>query len=342
MLRVTILRGTGAGTEREVPTDRPIRVGREPSCAVCIPDGRASREHAEVRYEMGTWWVSDLGSTNGTFVNGSRVERAPVGPSDEVQIGDTTFTVATVEDEPVAAPRPGGPTLPASDARAAVATPPASTGAGLPEPIDIDPPRAAVPLAAPADDEPPEPLVLVPMLANVEPLGADTALPPPEDPAAAERLLDALKAGGGSKVYAVIDASRAIELIAAARQRGLEAYTLFSGELAEEVAHVGPCLVAIPEPERFAGSWSDALGSMPGVLLTTDAERDAIARHLRSVFLATDEEGVSYFFRFYDPRVFRAYLPTCTAEERAAFFGPVQGWLVETAEGEPELFPAQA
>jgi len=339
MLRVKILRGTGAGTEREVPTDRPIRVGREPSCAVCIPDGRASREHAEVRYEMGTWWVSDLGSTNGTFVNGSRVERAPVGPADEVQIGDTTFTVATLEDQP--APEPRGPTLPASDGRAAAAATPATVGAGLPEQIDIDPPRAASTAETPAEEEPAEPLVLVPMLTNVEPLDADTALPPPEDPAAATRLLDAIKAGGGSKVYAVIDASRAIELIATARQRGLEAYTLFSGELAEEVAHVGPCLVAIPEPERFAGSWSDALGSMPGVLLTTDAERDAIARHLRSVFLATDEDGVSYFFRFYDPRVFRAYLPTCTAEERAAFFGPVQGWLVETAEGEPELFPAR-
>jgi hypothetical protein len=180
--------------------------------------------------------------------------------------------------------------------------------------------------------------VLIPMLANVEPRAADAALPAPEDPAAATRLLDAVKGSGGSKVYAVIDASRAIELIATARQRGLEAYTLFTGELAEEVAHVGPCLVPIPELERFAGSWSDALGAMPGVLLTTDAELDAIARHLRGLFLATDEDGVSYFFRFYDPRVFRAYLPTCTADERSAFFGPVKGWLVETAEGEPELF----
>jgi len=335
MLRVKILRGTGEGTEREVATDRPIRVGRDPGCTLCIPDGRASREHAEIHYEMGTWWVSDLGSTNGTAVNGAAIERAPVGPLDEVRIGDTTFTVESVEDRPAA--EPIGTTLPASDRRAAPSVAPAPVEAAAPVEPDIDPPLAPSAAPEPEAKAPAEPIELLPMLADVEPLDPGS-VPAPEDPAAATRLLDVVKAGGGSKVYAVIDAARAIELIGAARQRGLDAYTLFTGDLAEEVGHVGPCLVPIPELERFAGSWSDAMGKLPGVLLTTGAGLDAIAHHLRGLFLAEDEEGAAYFFRFYDPRVFRAYLPTCTSEERAAFFGPVQGWVVETDEAEPELF----
>ncbi len=46
-----------------------------------------------------------------------------------------------------------------------------------------------------------------------------------------------------------------------------------------------------------------------------------------------DTRGRILVFRFYDPRVLRAYLPTCTAEEIAQFFGPISHFAAESADG---------
>jgi hypothetical protein len=52
-------------------------------------------------------------------------------------------------------------------------------------------------------------------------------------------------------------------------------------------------------------------------------------------------EGRKLYFRFYDPRVLRVYLPTCTTDERSTFFGPVTCFLMEGEEpDELLLFPA--
>jgi len=45
-----------------------------------------------------------------------------------------------------------------------------------------------------------------------------------------------------------------------------------------------------------------------------------------------DAKGKDMYFRFYDPRVLRVFLPTCTPEELSDFFGPIAGFLIESAE----------
>ena len=45
--------------------------------------------------------------------------------------------------------------------------------------------------------------------------------------------------------------------------------------------------------------------------------------------MVQDEGGQEYFFRYYDPRVLRKYLPTCTPEEVRSFFGPVRSFIAE-------------
>jgi len=63
--------------------------GRSRECDVRIPDANVSRRHAEVRQEGATHWVVDLGSTNGTEVNGRRVERSKLSDGDRITIGST-------------------------------------------------------------------------------------------------------------------------------------------------------------------------------------------------------------------------------------------------------------
>ena len=52
-------------------------------------------------------------------------------------------------------------------------------------------------------------------------------------------------------------------------------------------------------------------------------------RHFRQFLRVRDEAGREFFFRFYDPRVLRVYLPTCNSEELRTFFGPVELFSME-------------
>ena len=71
----------------------PIVIGRLPECGVVLGDTNVSRRHAEVALDDGEVVVTDLGSTNGTFVNGRRVTRATVRPGDELSIGTSRLRV---------------------------------------------------------------------------------------------------------------------------------------------------------------------------------------------------------------------------------------------------------
>jgi peptidoglycan lytic transglycosylase D len=65
----------------------PFRIGRVEECEIRIENDYVSRIHAEVVFEGGAWWVRDLNSSNGIFVGGQRVERAPVGQATVIRLG---------------------------------------------------------------------------------------------------------------------------------------------------------------------------------------------------------------------------------------------------------------
>ncbi|WP_172135151.1 DUF3662 and FHA domain-containing protein [Adlercreutzia sp. ZJ473] len=71
-------------------TGHPMSIGRESRNDVVIPDINASRRHAEIHMEpTGTWVLADLGSTNGTFVNGRQIKSVPLRDADHLIIGTT-------------------------------------------------------------------------------------------------------------------------------------------------------------------------------------------------------------------------------------------------------------
>lgn len=73
-----------------------IVVGRAPGCDLLLTDLTVSRLHAELLLTGGQWTVSDLGSMNGTRLNGWRLTGpARVRPGDQLGFGDLTFVVAT-------------------------------------------------------------------------------------------------------------------------------------------------------------------------------------------------------------------------------------------------------
>ena len=70
----------------------PLRIGRQPGCDLRLSHLSVSRVHAELRHEGEAWLLRDLGSTNGTSVNGSRIiGTAAVRPGDRIAFGHAQF-----------------------------------------------------------------------------------------------------------------------------------------------------------------------------------------------------------------------------------------------------------
>ena len=76
------------GREHEL-TSRRVVLGRSRECDVRIADANVSRRHAELVQEGATYWLVDLGSTNGTELNGARVDRAKLSDGDRITLGGT-------------------------------------------------------------------------------------------------------------------------------------------------------------------------------------------------------------------------------------------------------------
>jgi Protein of unknown function (DUF3662)/FHA domain len=79
------------GNSHEVKGRRAV-IGRSRDCDVQLADSNVSRRHAELRQEGGSYWIVDLGSTNGLEVNGKRVKRAKLRSGDTITIGSTEVT----------------------------------------------------------------------------------------------------------------------------------------------------------------------------------------------------------------------------------------------------------
>jgi hypothetical protein len=73
-------------------------LGRAPSCQVVIDSDFASRRHAQIIRRDQLYWVKDLGSKNGTLLNGEPLSgEAPLSDGAEIRIGDTNFTFVDTE-----------------------------------------------------------------------------------------------------------------------------------------------------------------------------------------------------------------------------------------------------
>src|SRR5262245_50190130 len=96
-LILEIVEGEDAGRQTEL--DGPIEIGRDGSTGLALDDESASRHHARVTAQGEHAIVEDLGSTNGTFVNGQPVEgpRA-VRPGDKIRVGLTVIELRTTQD----------------------------------------------------------------------------------------------------------------------------------------------------------------------------------------------------------------------------------------------------
>lgn len=87
--QATLLIEAGGAQRQFVITKSPLTIGRADDCDVTIADLKVSRQHAKLLTESGEYYVVDCESRHGTFVNGSRCERAKLKNNDEITFGVT-------------------------------------------------------------------------------------------------------------------------------------------------------------------------------------------------------------------------------------------------------------
>ena len=95
-----VLQGPDRGKKFTLPADEPQLIGRS-SEALPLTDTTVSRRHAELTPDDGRWFLRDLDSANGTFVNGERVSGDPIEltPGDQVRCGSTLMVFGVTPDD---------------------------------------------------------------------------------------------------------------------------------------------------------------------------------------------------------------------------------------------------
>jgi hypothetical protein len=130
--------------------------------------------------------------------------------------------------------------------------------------------------------------------------------------------------------YCLLDAARMLDQMETAKELNPIYDSLYRGRKEEALSMVAPYLFTYQEGTDFANwlaekGWGDAWG----VFLFSNATLVELHRHFQKFLLVKKEDGQELYFRFYDPRVLRAFLPTCDWVQIQELFGPVQYFVVE-------------
>jgi diguanylate cyclase (GGDEF)-like protein len=95
---LVMISGDEMGRRYELGTQE-VTIGRAETCTICVNSDQVSRRHATLQYILGRYYLVDMQSTNGTFVNEQKVERAKLADGDKIRVGKTVlkYTESHVE-----------------------------------------------------------------------------------------------------------------------------------------------------------------------------------------------------------------------------------------------------
>lgn len=146
--------------------------------------------------------------------------------------------------------------------------------------------------------------------------------------------------GIGRKVFAVLDGATMQVLPDQLEEHEAEHDCLFRGETDPLVFTRAPYLVEVG-PDTSLAEWlvGEGWGLHWGVFVLADEKAvfDDVLEHLRGLLEVRLPDDRVVFFRFYDPRVWEPFAPTCSAEQAAELLGPLQGFACESSDGKTLL-----
>ncbi len=141
--------------------------------------------------------------------------------------------------------------------------------------------------------------------------------------------LEKILFGERTLVFVVLDGALIPDLRMKLHETQALNYCLFRGELKPDMAEVAPYVVQLVQGESFTDWVLGSFGKNWGIFVQSLHSIKEMRRHFRALITVYDETGKPMIFRFYDPRVFQNFLPSCNAEELQTFFGKVDTFFVE-------------
>ncbi len=130
--------------------------------------------------------------------------------------------------------------------------------------------------------------------------------------------------------YILVDAARVEHLIGHAKNLNPRFDSLYRGGSDEELGDVAPYLFTLLGNNEFS-SWlyERGWGNSWGSIVVSKINFEDCWKHFRKFLLIKTEDGEELYFRFYDTRVLKIFLPTCDKQQILEFFGPVDSFIVE-------------
>lgn len=132
-------------------------------------------------------------------------------------------------------------------------------------------------------------------------------------------------------VFVILDGATVPDLPASLASFRPECACLYRGDLEPDMAEVAPYLAIIERDDLFT-EWAlcNGWGRGWGIFGTSRVRLPELRKHFRRfVKVHNATTGRLMYFRFYDPKALRIYLPACSPEESRGFFGPVTSYLME-------------
>lgn len=159
--------------------------------------------------------------------------------------------------------------------------------------------------------------------------GADE---PPQRQELKCQALNVLNAQEG--LYAVLDAAQDKRILILLQESVEEYRSLYEGPQGAALADVAPHIVRLPKDSPLLVSLvHEGWVKHWGFYFTSTTPFAEVRRHLRKLLMVgLAGEAGRFYFRFYDPRVLKGFLPTCETDQRKDFFGPITRFLYEDAE----------
>ncbi|HET7440289.1 MAG TPA: DUF4123 domain-containing protein [Terriglobales bacterium] len=136
--------------------------------------------------------------------------------------------------------------------------------------------------------------------------------------------------GRGRDIWMIVDAARDRQIFGMLLNSYFEYSCLYGGPIPSELEVAAPYLVQLEYEDGYSRRLlENAWGKSWGILLKCNLGLEAVRRHLRGFLIVRGPRGNRLLFRYYDPRVLRAYLPTCLPDELQTVFGPIEGFWTE-------------
>jgi hypothetical protein len=134
-----------------------------------------------------------------------------------------------------------------------------------------------------------------------------------------------------SPTYFLFDASRAGgDNLLKAKELNVSFISLYTGRPENDLETVVPYLFSFSLNDYFSDFIDkEGWGNAWGLWVKADIALEKMQEHFAKFLITKNEDDEELYFRFYDPRVLRIFLPTCEKNQIVEFFGPVDYFIVE-------------